>query len=173
MYRVPPNATVVSNCAKNRTLECVAVEIGDNFQFWLTLAFVLLPFVFYYLEMFLYYRIKPFGVSQEIGGNAFLSVCWSTGVWLLWPIRAYFYGFVDRWRSCKSKTVDKLDHERRLHTHEAYSRRAHLIEVATESSLTALLQFYLFLPPYLLSIQEFKMGDILSPRKVAEYLETK
>ncbi len=66
--------------------------------------------------------------------------------WLFWPFREYALTWWYLFRCAKSQTDSKFVYDKKYKAHQAFSTRAHLIEVCCESSLMALLQFYLFLP---------------------------
>ena len=77
---------------------------------------------------------------------------------MFWPFREYGLTWWYRYRVAKSKTDAKFAYDEKYKFHQALSTRAHLIEVCCESSLMALLQFYLFLPT--LVVYSLNLGGI-------------
>jgi hypothetical protein len=90
--------------------------------------------------------------------------------WLTWPIREYFLTWWYEHKAARSTTDNKLIYEKKHRVHQVQSTRAHLIEVCCESSMMALLQFYLFFPTviyYTLDLHA-PVDDVLTDRTLRQ-----
>ena len=65
---------------------------------------------------------------------------------VLWPFLMLLQRFISEWKAASSSTAVRFSMETRTNIHLVVSARAHIIEVAIESSFQPLLQLYLLLP---------------------------